>query len=93
MQQVEAGAQIIDICMDDAMIDAEKMMVKFLKLIASEPDISKVPIMIDSSKWNVIEEGLKCVQGKGIVNSISLKEGAEKFKEQAKKIKITVPVR
>ena len=74
-QQVENGAQIIDINMDEGMLDAEKAMVKFLNLIASEPDISRVPIMIDSSKWSVIEAGLKCVQGKPIVNSISLKEG------------------
>ena len=85
-EQVEGGAQIIDICMDDAMIDAEKAMVRFLNLVASEPDISKVPVMIDSSKWSVIEAGLKCVQGKGIVNSISLKEGEEKFISQARKI-------
>jgi 5-methyltetrahydrofolate--homocysteine methyltransferase len=84
--QVENGAQIIDVCMDDAMIDAEKAMVRFLHLIASEPEISKVPIMIDSSKWNVIEAGLKCVQGKAIVNSISLKEGEKAFIEQANKI-------
>jgi len=87
MQQVEAGAQIIDICMDDAMLDAEKAMVTFLNLIASEPDISKVPVMIDSSKWNVIEAGLKCIQGKGVVNSISLKEGSENFLKQAKMLK------
>jgi 5-methyltetrahydrofolate--homocysteine methyltransferase len=85
-EQVEGGAQVIDICMDDAMIDAEKAMVRFLNLIASEPDISKVPIMIDSSKFNVIEAGLKCVQGKGIVNSISLKEGEAAFIENAKKV-------
>ncbi|HEX2788449.1 MAG TPA: methionine synthase [Ignavibacteria bacterium] len=87
-QQVENGAQIIDINMDEGMIDSEEAMVKFLNLIASEPDISKVPIMLDSSKWSVIEAGLKCVQGKGIVNSISLKEGEEKFKEQAHKVKM-----
>ncbi len=86
-QQVEGGAQIIDINMDDGMIDGKACMVKFLNLIASEPAICKVPIMIDSSKWDVIEEGLKCVQGKGIVNSISLKEGEELFREKAKKIK------
>ena len=86
LQQVENGAQIIDINMDDAMIDAESAMTKFLTLIASEPDIAKVPVMLDSSKWSVIEAGLKCLQGKGIVNSISLKEGEEKFKEHAKKI-------
>lgn len=86
-QQVENGAQIIDINMDEAMLDSEAAMVRFLNLIASEPDISRVPIMIDSSKWSVIEAGLKCVQGKAIVNSISLKEGVEPFVEQAKKIK------
>lgn len=86
-QQVENGAQIIDINMDEAMLDSEAAMVRFLNLIASEPDISRVPIMIDSSKWTVIEAGLKCVQGKAIVNSISLKEGEEPFIEQAKKIK------
>jgi len=84
--QVENGAQIIDICMDEGMLDSEACMEKFLKLIASEPDICKVPVMIDSSKWSVIEAGLKCVQGKSIVNSISLKEGEEIFKERAKKI-------
>ena len=82
-QQVENGAQIIDINMDEGMLDAEAAMVRFLTLIASEPDISRVPIMIDSSKWEVIEAGLKCIQGKGIVNSISLKEGEEKFIYQA----------
>ncbi|PID59993.1 MAG: methionine synthase [Ignavibacteriae bacterium] len=84
--QIENGAQVIDINMDDAMIDAENAMTKFLNLIASEPDIAKVPVMLDSSKWSVIEAGLKCLQGKGIVNSISLKEGKEIFKEHAKKI-------
>jgi 5-methyltetrahydrofolate--homocysteine methyltransferase len=82
-QQVENGAQIIDVNMDEAMLDSEKAMTTFLNLIASEPDIARVPIMIDSSKWSVIEAGLKCVQGKGVVNSISLKEGEEKFKHQA----------
>ena len=86
-QQVINGAQIIDINMDEAMLDSEAAMVKFLNLIASEPDISRVPIMIDSSKWSVIEAGLKCVQGKAVVNSISLKEGEENFIEQAKLIK------
>ncbi|WP_375751541.1 methionine synthase [Vibrio sp. HN007] len=86
-QQVENGAQIIDINMDEGMLDAEACMVKFLNLCASEPEISKVPIMVDSSKWEVIEAGLKCIQGKGIVNSISLKEGKEKFVEQAKLIR------
>ncbi|MEO8332285.1 MAG: homocysteine S-methyltransferase family protein, partial [Gallionella sp.] len=78
-QQVETGAQVVDINMDEAMLDGEAAMVKFLNLIASEPDISKVPLMIDSSKWSIIEAGLKCVQGKSIVNSISLKEGEENF--------------
>src|SRR5882757_2654105 len=86
-QQVESGAQIIDINMDEAMLDSEAAMVKFLSLIASEPDISRVPIMIDSSKWSVIEAGLKCVQGKPIVNSISLKEGEAPFIAQARKVK------
>jgi 5-methyltetrahydrofolate--homocysteine methyltransferase len=85
-QQVEGGAQIIDVNMDEGMLDSEAAMTKFLNLIASEPDISKLPIMIDSSKWTVIEAGLKCIQGKGIVNSISLKEGEEKFKESARKV-------
>ncbi len=83
-QQVENGAQIIDINMDEAMLDAKSSMRRFLNLIASEPDISRVPIMIDSSKWEVLEEGLKCVQGKSIVNSISMKEGVEPFLEHAK---------
>ena len=83
-QQVENGAQIIDINMDEAMLDSQAAMVRFLNLIASEPDISRVPIMIDSSKWSVIEAGLRCVQGKGIVNSISMKEGVLPFKQQAK---------
>lgn len=86
-QQVENGAQIIDVNMDDAMLDGVKAMTNFLNLIASEPDIAKVPVMIDSSRWEVIEAGLKCLQGKGIVNSISLKEGEEKFIEQANKIR------
>jgi len=85
-QQIDGGAQVIDICMDDAMIDAERSMVTFLNLIASEPDIAKVPVMIDSSKWNVIEAALKCTQGKSIVNSISLKEGEEVFKQRARHI-------
>jgi len=83
-QQVENGAQIIDINMDEAMLDSKAAMVRFLHLIASEPEIARVPIMIDSSKWEVIEAGLKCIQGKGIVNSISLKEGEEAFRHQAK---------
>jgi 5-methyltetrahydrofolate--homocysteine methyltransferase len=86
-QQVENGAQIIDINMDEAMLDSQAAMVRFLNLIASEPDISRVPIMIDSSKWSVIEAGLRCIQGKGIVNSISMKEGVEGFKQQAQLIK------
>jgi 5-methyltetrahydrofolate--homocysteine methyltransferase len=83
-QQVENGAQVIDINMDEGMLDAHAAMVRFLNLIAAEPDIARVPIMIDSSKWDVIEAGLKCIQGKGIVNSISLKEGKDKFVEQAR---------
>jgi 5-methyltetrahydrofolate--homocysteine methyltransferase len=83
-QQVENGAQVIDINMDEGMLDAEAAMVRFLHLIASEPDIARVPIMLDSSKWNVIEAGLKCIQGKGIVNSISMKEGEAEFIERAK---------
>ncbi|MYM31041.1 methionine synthase [Duganella sp. CY15W] len=83
-QQVENGAQVIDINMDEAMLDSQAAMTRFLNLIASEPDISRVPIMIDSSKWSVIEAGLKCVQGKSIVNSISMKEGEEEFIRQAK---------
>ncbi|MSQ64584.1 MAG: methionine synthase, partial [Betaproteobacteria bacterium] len=82
-QQVENGAQMIDVNMDEAMLDSEKAMVTFLNLAASEPDISRVPVMIDSSKWSVIEAGLKCLQGKGVVNSISLKEGEEEFLRQA----------
>jgi len=86
-EQVDGGAQVIDINMDEGMLDGEAAMTKFLNLIAAEPDISRVPIMIDSSKWSVIEAGLKCVQGKAIVNSISLKEGEEKFIEYAHKVK------
>jgi 5-methyltetrahydrofolate--homocysteine methyltransferase len=82
-QQVESGAQMIDINMDEGMLDSQAAMVKFLQLIASEPGISRVPVMLDSSKWSVIEAGLKCVQGKGVVNSISLKEGEEAFVRQA----------
>ena len=83
-QQVENGAQIIDINMDEGMLDSQAAMVRFLNLIAAEPDISRVPVMIDSSKWEIIEAGLQCIQGKGIVNSISMKEGEDKFIEQAK---------
>src|ERR1700742_3443675 len=86
-QQVENGAQVIDINMDEAMLDSKAAMVRFMNLIASEPDIARVPIMIDSSKWEVIEAGLKCVQGKAIVNSISLKEGKEAFVHHAKLIR------
>src|ERR1700741_1990709 len=86
-QQVENGAQVIDINMDEAMLDSQAAMVRFLNLIASEPDISRVPVMIDSSKWSVIEAGLRCVQGKGIVNSISMKEGEEAFRQQAKLVR------
>lgn len=86
-QQVENGAQIIDINMDEGLLDSEKAMQTFLNLLAAEPDISRVPIMIDSSKWSVIETGLKCVQGKSIVNSISLKEGEAQFLEQAEKVR------
>jgi len=83
-QQVENGAQVIDINMDEAMLDSQAAMVRFLNLIASEPDIARVPIMIDSSKWSVIEAGLRCIQGKGIVNSISMKEGEAAFIQQAR---------
>ncbi len=86
-QQVENGAQIIDINMDEGMLDSQTAMVTFLNLIASEPDISRVPVMIDSSKWDVLEAGMQCVQGKGIINSISLKEGEQQFLEQARKIR------
>ena len=86
-QQVENGAQVIDINMDEAMLDSEAAMTRFLNLIASEPDIARVPIMVDSSKWSVIEAGLKCIQGKPIVNSISLKEGEEPFRKQARLIR------
>lgn len=84
--QVDGGAQILDINMDDGLIEGKEAMVKFLNLIAAEPDISKIPIMIDSSKWDIIEAGLQCVQGKCVVNSISLKEGKEKFVDEARKI-------
>jgi len=83
LQQVENGAQIIDINMDEGMLDSKAAMVRYLNLIAGEPDIAKVPIMLDSSKWDILEEGLKCIQGKGVVNSISLKEGEENFRKQA----------
>ncbi len=86
-QQVESGANVIDICMDEGMIDGVAAMTRFLLLLGSEPEVAKVPFMVDSSKWEVIEAGLKCLQGKGIVNSISLKEGEEKFLENARKIR------
>ncbi|MDX9726520.1 MAG: methionine synthase [Bacteroidales bacterium] len=85
--QVEGGAQVIDICMDEAMLDSEKAMVRFVNLIMSEPDIAKLPLMIDSSKWSVIESALKCIQGKSVVNSISLKEGEDVFLEHARLIR------
>lgn len=85
-QQVENGAQVIDVNMDEAMLDSEKAMTRFLNMLASDPDVAKVPVMIDSSNWAVIEAGLKCVQGKAIVNSISLKEGEATFRERAEKI-------
>jgi 5-methyltetrahydrofolate--homocysteine methyltransferase len=85
-QQVENGAQILDVNMDEGLLDSEAAMVRFLRLIAAEPDIARIPVMVDSSKWSVIEAGLKCLQGKGVVNSISLKEGEEIFLEQARKI-------
>src|SRR5512144_2359080 len=86
-QQVQNGAQMIDVNMDEAMLDSKAAMVRFLSLIAAEPDIARVPVMIDSSKWDVIEAGLKCVQGKPIVNSISLKEGEAAFLHHAKLVK------
>lgn len=85
--QVEGGAQVIDICMDEAMLDSEKAMVKFVSLIMAEPDIAKQPLMIDSSRWNVIESGLKCIQGKSVVNSISLKEGEDVFLKHARQVR------
>ena len=86
-QQVENGAQVIDVNMDEAMLDSQAAMVRFLNLVASEPEIARVPVMVDSSKWSVIEAGLKCLQGKGIVNSISMKEGVDEFKRQARLIR------
>ena len=85
--QVEGGAQVIDVNMDEGMLDSEQAMTTFLNLIASEPDISRVPVMIDSSKWSVLEAGLKCVQGKSIVNSISLKEGEDVFRQRARTVR------
>ncbi len=86
-QQVENGAQVIDVNMDEGMLDGQAAMVKFLNLMATEPDIARVPVMVDSSKWSVIEAGLRCIQGKGIVNSISMKEGVDEFKRQATLVK------
>src|SRR5215469_6076488 len=86
-QQVENGANVIDVCMDEGMIDGVSAMTRFLLLLASEPEVAKVPFMVDSSKWEVIEAGLKCLQGKGIVNSISLKEGEAKFLENARNVR------
>src|SRR5271166_5314405 len=86
-EQVESGANVLDVNMDEGLLDSEKAMTTFLNLIAAEPDISRVPVMIDSSKWPVIEAGLKCVQGKAIVNSISMKEGEAKFLDQARLVR------
>src|SRR5207249_863476 len=86
-QQVESGANVLDICMDEGMIDGVTAMTRFVQLLGSEPEVAKVPFMVDSSKWEIIEAGLKCLQGKGIVNSISLKEGEEKFLEQARLVR------
>src|ERR1019366_1056902 len=85
-QQVESGANIIDICMDEGMIDGVAAMSRFLSLLGSEPEVAKVPFMVDSSKWEVIEAGIKCLQGKGIVNSISMKEGEDKFRQHARTV-------
>ncbi len=87
LDQVRGGAQVIDVNMDEGMLDSKAAMVKFLNLMAAEPEIARIPVMIDSSKWEVIEAGLKCLQGKGIVNSISLKAGEEEFIKQAKLVK------
>src|SRR4029077_8224387 len=86
-QQAEGGAQIIDVNMDEGMLDSKAAMEKFLRLIAGESEIARVPVMVDSSKWEIIESGLKCLQGKGVVNSLSLKEGEEKFLEQARLVR------
>src|SRR3984885_5943947 len=86
-QQVENGANVTDICMDEGMIDGVEAMTRFLQLLGSEPEVAAVPFMIDSSKWTVLEAGLKCVQGKGIVNSISLKEGEEDFLRKARTVR------
>src|SRR5206468_6675185 len=86
-QQVQGGANLLDVNMDEGMIDSEAAMVRFLNLIGSEPEIARIPIVVDSSKWSVLEAGLKCLQGKAVVNSISLKEGEEKFREQARLVR------
>jgi 5-methyltetrahydrofolate--homocysteine methyltransferase len=86
-QQVEGGAQILDVNMDEGLLDSERAMVRFLNLVAAEPDIARIPVMVDSSKWSVLEAGLKCLQGKGVVNSISLKEGEEAFRQQARLVR------
>src|SRR5216110_363651 len=86
-QQVQGGANLLDVNMDEAMIDSEAAMTRFLNLLGSEPEIARIPIVIDSSKWSVIEAGLKCVQGKAVVNSISMKNGEAKFREQASLVK------
>src|SRR5689334_24053972 len=85
-QQIENGANVLDVCMDEGMIDGVTAMTRFLQVLASEPEVAKVPIMVDSSKWEVIEAGMKCLQGKGIVNSISLKEGEDVFRQNAAKV-------
>ena len=85
-QQVENGANVLDICMDEGMIDGVAAMSRYLQLLASEPEVAKVPFMVDSSKWEVVEAGLKCLQGKGVVNSISLKEGEDKFRQNARTV-------
>src|SRR5476649_290494 len=87
LQQVESGANVIDINVDEALIDGEATMTKFLNLIAAEPDIARVPVMVDSSKWSVLEAGLRCLQGKGIVNSISLKDGEAEFLRRARLVR------
>src|SRR3954463_544262 len=86
-QQVEAGAQVIDVNMDEGLLDSVAAMRTYLNLVAAEPDVSKVPLMVDSSRWEVIEAGLRCVQGKGVVNSISLKEGEEEFRRVAREVR------
>ena len=89
-QQVESGAQIIDVNMDEGMLDSEGAMVKFLRLLAGEPDIARVPVMVDSSKWTILEAGLQNLQGKGVVNSISMKEGEAAFLRQAELVRLVL---